>query len=64
MVVAGEYDSIQEACDHILKIDKIVEPDERTVKQYEMCYEFYRSLYPQMKESFAVHKKLVDNLGI
>lgn len=58
MVACGEYENESEACAHILKPALQVEPIAENVARYDEIYNFYRSLYPDMKDAFARHGKL------
>ncbi len=53
-VGAGIYNSVPEACDTIVGVDKIVEPVTENVPEYEKYYQLYRSIYPALKDSFQV----------
>ncbi len=53
MVGAGLYPSVPEACDAIIKTDKIQQPIEENMPQYDRCYALYRKLYPSLKEHFS-----------
>ncbi len=53
MVGAGLYQSVPEACDAIIKTDKIQQPVEENMPQYDRYYALYRRLYPSLKEDFA-----------
>lgn len=56
MVGLNEYKSVGEACDAIIKKDKVLEPIPQNVPIYKKQYELYKKLYPALKESF----KLLD----
>ena len=49
----GAYPDVHSAIDKIVKYDQIIEPDDKTVKDYEKSYEFYRKLYPSIKELYG-----------
>jgi xylulokinase len=51
-VGAGEYASVSEACDTMLKIQSRVRPKKRNAAAYDEAYEHFRTLYPRLKESF------------
>ncbi len=53
MVGTGEYDSVEEACDHIIKMrEEEYKPDEKLHEKYNEFYEAFDRLYPNMKENF------------
>lgn len=58
MVACGEYKNEAEACAHILKPALQVEPNMKNAALYDEIYDFYRSLYPDMKNAFYRHGKL------
>ncbi len=49
-VACGEYASVKEACDKIVKISKTVSPDPAIAARYEEKYKRYRQLYPLLKD--------------
>ncbi len=51
-VGTGIYSTVQEACEAIVKTDKVQTPDAENAKVYEKYYQLYRKLYPAMKNSF------------
>ncbi len=52
MVCAGEYGSVEEAVNAIVKISDTVEPEASLVEKYDERYEQFRKLYPAMKDVF------------
>ncbi len=58
-VGSGEFSSVQQACDSILKITSRTEPDRKNVEIYEDYYRTYRSLYPALKDRFAAQSEIV-----
>ncbi len=56
-VGAGIYSSVPEACKGIIKTDKVQNPIEENVPQYEKYYQLYREIYPALK---AQYKKLAE----
>lgn len=48
----GEYDSVEEAADRIVRVRSTVRPDPETAARYDEKYRVYRSLYPALKEYF------------
>lgn len=51
-VACGEYASVREAADRIVKVVDTVCPEEELVKRYEEKYQIFRKLYPALRESF------------
>ena len=48
----GEYDSVQEAADQLVKVVDTVEPDAKLVAKYEAKYQQFREIYPALKGVF------------
>ena len=51
-VGCGEYDSVQEATDKLVKVVDTVEPDAKLVAKYEEKYQQFREIYPALKDVF------------
>ena len=51
-VGCGEYDSVQEAADQLVKVVDTVEPDAKLVAKYEAKYQQFRKIYPALKGVF------------
>lgn len=51
-VACGEYKSVQEAADSIVKVVDTVEPDPGLVKLYEERYQQFKKIYPTVKALF------------
>ena len=51
-VGCGEYDSVQEAADQLVKVVDTVEPDDKLVAKYEAKYQQFREIYPALKGVF------------
>ena len=58
MVGAGIYSSVEEACEKVVKEDKIENPNMENSIEYEKYYNLYRKLYPALKSSFSELAKL------
>lgn len=58
MVAAGVYSSVQEACAAIVKTDKVQQPIEENIPEYEKYYRFYTKIYPAVKECCGELAKL------
>ena len=52
-VGAGLYSSVPEACEAIVKTDKIQSPVQENVPEYEKYYQLYKDIYPALKAQFA-----------
>ena len=57
-VGAGLYASVPEACDAVIKTDRIQSPIPENTAKYAPYYRLYTELYPAMKSSFAQLGKL------
>lgn len=53
LVGAGVYGSVPEACEKIVKTDKIQEPIAENVEIYEKYFRLYDEVYPAVKAQFA-----------
>ena len=51
-VACGEYPSVQEAVNKLIKVTDTVRPDPVIAAKYERKYQAYRQLYPALKEIF------------
>lgn len=58
MVITGEYDTIQDAIDDCVKVQKVVQPVPEWVVHYNKMYETYKELYINTKENFVQLSKL------
>ncbi len=56
MVAAGEYKDVKSACDKIVEVADVIEPDPKLAKLYADRYEQFKEIYPATKELF---KKLI-----
>ncbi len=52
-MACGEYASVQEAADKLVKVVDMVEPDAEIAKRYEERYQKFRKVYPAVKGIFA-----------
>jgi xylulokinase len=57
-VGAGIYDSVENACDTLIRKKSIQYPNLSARKQYEEYYELYKKLYTDLQESFKYLSKL------
>ena len=53
-VGCGEYSSVQDAADALVKVIKTVEPNPETAALYEEKYQKFRQIYPTVKELFPI----------
>jgi len=52
LVGAGIYNSVPEACNEIIKTDKIQKPVTENIPEYEKYYHLYTEIYPAVKEQY------------
>ena len=52
MVACGAYESVQAACDAIVKTDSVLEPDAEQTARYEAQYQKFKTIYPAVKAIF------------
>lgn len=57
-VGCGLYDTVDEACEKLIKVTASVDPIAENVEKYSKVYSVYNELYPILKESF----KKINNL--
>ncbi|MCL1894951.1 MAG: xylulokinase [Clostridiales bacterium] len=58
-VGAGAYESVEEACDDLVKTTSVTEPVAANVALYNEYYEAYRGLYPALREPFKKQAGIV-----
>jgi xylulokinase len=51
-VGCGEYASVEEAADKLVKVIDVVKPDAELTAKYEKKYQYFKQLYPTMKPLF------------
>ena len=49
-VGCGEYKNVEEAADRLVKVVDVIEPDKELTQKYEAKYQYFRRLYPTVKE--------------
>ncbi|MBQ8884751.1 MAG: xylulokinase [Clostridia bacterium] len=54
MVGTGEYASVEEAAEKVVKVKSSVFPDSETARKYERKYRVFKELYPALKNAFAL----------
>ena len=52
MVGAGEYSSVRECADNLVKIKERISPDPAIVERYNEKYEKFKKIYPSVKELY------------
>ncbi len=52
-VGCGEYASVEEAADKLVKVVDVVKPDAELTAKYEKRYQYFKKLYPTMKSLFG-----------
>lgn len=52
MVGCGEYASVKEAVEKIVKVKETVYPDQKIAELYQKRYDVFKKLYPSLKEVF------------
>jgi len=52
MVGCGEYDSVKDACDSLVKIEDTIIPNPEIVAKYEEAYKKWKAYYPALKGKF------------
>lgn len=55
-VGCGEYKTVEEATQAIVKVKETLQPEAQIVEKYEIQYQKFRKLYPMMKEIFQMMK--------
>ncbi len=56
-VAIGEYGSVEEACEKIVKVAGCLAPEAELVAKYEEKYRCWKKLYPALKDSFSYMAK-------
>ena len=51
-VACGEYATVHEACEKLIRVTSVVTPDSTIAARYDERYQVYRRLYPQLKPVF------------
>ncbi len=54
MTACGEYKTVNEAAQAIVKVAKSEEPDPELVRKYEARYQQFRTIYPAMQKVFGI----------
>ena len=52
-VGCGEYASVEEAADKLVKVIDVVKPEAELTAKYEKKYQYFKQLYPTMKSLFG-----------
>jgi len=59
-VGVGHFSSVEEACDHCVRIESSLDPVESNAARYEKGKALYRSLYPALKDAFDRNAELLS----
>ena len=51
-VACGEYASVEEAAEKLVKVVDVIHPDPQIVARYDKAYEKFTKLYPAVKELY------------
>src|SRR6185312_873694 len=54
-VASGVYGSVQQACEHMIRVVEHTEPRREAAHAYAQAYETYRTLYPALKPIMSRH---------
>ena len=54
MVACGEYPDVASACEKLVHVASVVEPESELVAKYEARYQQFRQIYPALKALFPV----------
>jgi len=57
-VGVGHFRSVEEACDHCVRIESSLDPSEANVARYKQGRPVYRALYPALKQAYDMNAKL------
>lgn len=57
-VGTGIYETVQAACDKVLKVDKECAPIAENTARYEAYHQVYKNLYPALKEQYKVLQRI------
>lgn len=57
MVACGEYGSVKDACEQIVRVASTVTPEPELAAKYEKRYQQFRKIYPACKQLFAEFAK-------
>ena len=49
-VGCGEYKNVEEAADKLVKVVDVIEPDKELTEKYEAKYQYFKRLYPTVRE--------------
>jgi len=52
MVACGEYPTVQAACDALVAVAGVVEPEPELAAKYEARYQQFKKIYPAVKALF------------
>jgi xylulokinase len=63
LVGTGEYSSVREVCDAVIREVRVVEPREQERKLYADGHEIYRKLYPAIREPLSLGERVPRSGG-
>ena len=52
MCCCGEYSSVKECAEHLVKVKDIIEPEAELTERYDACYKRFKMIYPAIKQLF------------
>ena len=52
MVACGEYPDVASACEKLVRVASVVEPEPELVAKYEARYQQFKQIYPALKAVF------------
>ena len=56
MVACGEYGSVKEAAEKLVKVASVIEPEKELAMKYDLQYNKYKAIYPALKPVFPIIK--------
>jgi len=54
MVACGAYENVQAACDALVRVASVIDPDPELAARYEARYQAFRKIYPACKDLFPI----------
>ena len=52
-VGCGEYPNVETACEKLVKVVEVIEPENELVDKYNICYDRFKKMYPTVIELFG-----------
>ena len=53
MVACGEYKDVESAAEDLIRVAKVITPDDDISRRYEEKYQHFKKLYPSLKTFFG-----------